>query len=230
MSPPLEDVLRDVRILLLGFDGPICSIFAGYPAAVVAQELREFVTGQGAPLSTAAMNSDDPLEVLRATEQTGDLVLTRETAAFLRERETIAATTATLTPGIQDVLWAAKATGRIIAVVSNYSSDAVDRFLELHGLAVGAAFGREDWMFPHNMKPDPLLVQKALIGARGVPAVLVGDSTTDVQAAHAAGARSIGYANKPGKVTQLEAVGANAVVTSMYALVPALVATAVPVN
>jgi len=80
------------------------------------------------------MRTDDPLEVLRATEQTGDLVLTRETAASLRERETAAVTTAALTPGIQDVLTAAKDTGRLVVVVSNNSDAAVGKFLELHDL------------------------------------------------------------------------------------------------
>jgi len=34
-------------MFLLDFDGPICSIFAEYPAAAVAREVREFVSGQG---------------------------------------------------------------------------------------------------------------------------------------------------------------------------------------
>ncbi|MEU8335545.1 HAD family hydrolase [Micromonospora tulbaghiae] len=173
------------------------------------------------------MKTDDPLEVLRATEQTGDLGLTRQTAALLRERETIAATTATLTPGIQEVLAAAKATGRTIAVVTNNSSEAAVTFLELHGFvsAVKAIFGRQDWMFPHQMKPHPRLVQMALMGAHGARAVLVGDSTTDVQAAHAAQARCIGYANKPDKAAQLRAVGADAVIASMHDLAAALTET-----
>jgi phosphoglycolate phosphatase-like HAD superfamily hydrolase len=227
-----QNVLRGVEILLLDFDGPICSIFAGYPAATVAQELREYVVGQGAQLADAAMWTDDPLEVLRATEHTGDLVLTRQAAALLRQCETIAATSATLTPGIREVLSAAKASGRIVAVVTNNADDAADAFLRLHGLAsaVEATLGRQDWMFPHQMKPDPLLVQMALMGAHGTPAVLVGDSITDVQAAHAAGARCIGYANKPGKVAQLQDVGADAVIMSMYELAAALTETPVLPN
>ncbi|MGW3615296.1 HAD family hydrolase, partial [Micromonospora sp. NPDC005163] len=52
--------------------------------------------------------------------------------------------------------------------------------------------------------------------------VLVGDSTTDIQAAQAAGVGSIGYANKPGKSEALTQVGADAVIRQMTELSTAL--------
>lgn len=229
-----DDVVRRVlsgtQILLLDFDGPICSVFSGYPARTVAQEVRQFVIGQGAPLSASAMATDDPLEVLRATEQTRDLVLTRETAAFLRERETIAAGTAELTPGITEVLEEAMRTDRTVVVVTENAGSTVDVVLERHGLtaAVEGVVGRHDWMFPHQLKPDPFLVQLALMGWRDVPAVLVGDSVTDVQAAHAAGVLAIGYASTPSDRTTLAAAGAEAVVGTMTELAAALCETPVP--
>jgi phosphoglycolate phosphatase len=51
---------------------------------------------------------------------------------------------------------------------------------------------------------------------------MVGDSTTDVHAARAAGVRAIGYANKPGKRERLARAGADAIVTDMASLVSAL--------
>jgi hypothetical protein len=36
----LNATMRATRYLLLDFDGPICSIFAGLPAPVVAQRLK----------------------------------------------------------------------------------------------------------------------------------------------------------------------------------------------
>lgn len=51
---------------------------------------------------------------------------------------------------------------------------------------------------------------------------LVGDSTTDVEAAHAICAATIAYANKPGKTERL--AGADAVITSMAELLDALAA------
>lgn len=37
----LATLLASVRCVLLDFDGPICSVFAGTPAAVVAERLRQ---------------------------------------------------------------------------------------------------------------------------------------------------------------------------------------------
>jgi phosphoglycolate phosphatase len=48
--------------------------------------------------------------------------------------------------------------------------------------------------------------------------VLVGDSTTDVAAAEAAGVRVLGFANKPGKDQRLRDAGADALVMSMSEL------------
>lgn len=226
----VRGVLSGTPILLLGFDGPICSVFSGYPARTVADEVPRFVVGQGAPLPAAAMATDDPLEVLAATEQTGDLILTRETAAFLRERETIAAATAELTPGITEVLAEAMRTDRMIVVVSENADSAVHTVLERHGLtaAVDGVIGRHDWMFPHQLTPDPFLVQLALMGTRDTPAVLVGDSVAAVQAAHAAGVLAIGYANTSGNRATLAAAGADAVIDTMTELATALRETPAP--
>ncbi len=39
----LEDLLARTNALVLDFDGPICAVFAGYPAAAVAAELHTIV-------------------------------------------------------------------------------------------------------------------------------------------------------------------------------------------
>lgn len=55
-------------------------------------------------------------------------------------------------------------------------------------------------------------------------AVLVGDSTTDMEAARAAGIECIGYANKPGKAEPFSEAGARTVITTLDDLVAALCA------
>ena len=45
----LDAILARTRYLLIDFDGPICSIFAGLPAPQVADQLRKFFAGQPAP-------------------------------------------------------------------------------------------------------------------------------------------------------------------------------------
>jgi phosphoglycolate phosphatase-like HAD superfamily hydrolase len=57
----------------------------------------------------------------------------------------------------------------------------------------------------------------AALTALGVPAAaaaFLGDSTTDITAAHSAGTMSIGYTNKPGKSSQLITAGADAMIHS----------------
>jgi beta-phosphoglucomutase-like phosphatase (HAD superfamily) len=70
--------------------------------------------------------------------------------------------------------------------------------------------------------PEPILTAASGLGVAPAACVLVGDSTTDVEASRAAGVCSIGYANKPGKVERLERAGADAIVTSMADIATAL--------
>ncbi|GAA4568130.1 hypothetical protein GCM10023176_21930 [Micromonospora coerulea] len=66
------------------------------------------------------------------------------------------------------------------------------------------------------------------LNARPSAAVLVGDSTTDIEAAHAAGVPCIRYANKPGRAERLAAAGADAIVTDMSHLAAVLARTRKP--
>jgi hypothetical protein len=79
--------------------------------------------------------------------------------------------------------------------------------------------GRED-TDPRLMKPDPFLLHEAIDALDGVPeaAVLIGDSTTDIEAARAAGIRVIGYLNKPIKHQTLS--HADALITATHELTP----------
>jgi beta-phosphoglucomutase-like phosphatase (HAD superfamily) len=83
---------------------------------------------------------------------------------------------------------------------------------------------------PTLLKPSPHFIEQAITGLGAPPSecVLIGDSTTDIQAANRAGIDSIGYANRPGKQAHLTATGAAAVVTSLADLVLPLRARARP--
>jgi phosphoglycolate phosphatase len=64
-TPPgsdLDTIVSRTRHLLLDFDGPICSIFAGLPAATVADRLRKLL-GDHAQLPDEIARTADPLEV-----------------------------------------------------------------------------------------------------------------------------------------------------------------------
>ena len=60
----LDDILRRTRHLLIDFDGPICSLFAGTPTVPVADRLRAVITRKEGPLPTAIENTTDWFEIL----------------------------------------------------------------------------------------------------------------------------------------------------------------------
>ena len=135
--------------------------------------------------------------------------------------------TAIPTPDARDVLLACHRTGRRVAVISNNAQVAVETYLQAHHLAehIDIIVGRTD-PDPRLLKPHPHLVLRALDALHGDPATsaFIGDSTSDIQSAKAAGTHSVGYANKPGKTDRLQDAGADAVVTSMAELHTALLA------
>lgn len=190
------------RAFLIDFDGPICSVFDGYPAADAARELASGVTP---PLASA---TNDPLEVLR-TVSSGQ-VETVDTK--LCDIELRAVETSMPNPEFPELL-------RVIgdrpwAVVSNNSAGAVRAYLERRqpesvGIPVfGRPFAR-----PDLMKPNPFLLLEAL-KVLEVPAAVtqfIGDSVSDIEAGHLAGIHTIGYANKPGKADLLAEAGADEV-------------------
>jgi beta-phosphoglucomutase-like phosphatase (HAD superfamily) len=116
-------------------------------------------------------------------------------------------------------------TGRVVTVVSNNTPAAVRTFLVKHNLGRYVAFvaGRSDES-PALMKPNPHLLIEASRAVHVPPnlSVLIGDSTSDIEAAHAAGASAIGYTNKPGKAEAFTELGVDAIVTDMREVAVAL--------
>lgn len=211
----LGQLLASCRYLLIDFDGPIAHVFAGLPAPLVAKRLRGMVEQHG--LVDALVDSDDPMQVLHVAK---DLPPNRRDAfeRALRAAEVEAVATAEPTPGIDQLLHACDRTGRQVAIVSNNSADAVRTYLGLHGLdGFVATVSARTSSDPSLLKPDPFLVDQAVEELHAEPAecVLIGDTVTDIEAAAAAGVRSIGHANKPGKATALRSAGADVVVATI---------------
>ncbi|MFF3854700.1 HAD family hydrolase [Micromonospora sp. NPDC002575] len=223
MTVALAAIVARARVVLLDFDGPVCSVFARHPASAVADGLRQLLLGQAVPLLPGIRHEPDPLAVLRFTATLGRPAVVRLVDEALTRAEVTAARTATPTPYGRQVIVAAHRTGRRVAVVSNNSAACVRAYLSAGRLTpyVHPVVGRPEGA-PGRMKPDPYPVLAALRELDAAPAdcVLVGDSATDVEAAHAAGIAAIGYANKPGKRARLAA--ADATIDSMAELVAAL--------
>jgi HAD superfamily hydrolase (TIGR01509 family) len=221
MTASLAELLRPTKVVLLDFDGPVCDLFAGYPARIIADELSAIVAEHGYPVS-----STDPPTLHMKVAQLNDPILRRTIADALRDAEIVAAATAKPTPGVEEIIRAAHATGRRIAIVTNNAAEAAEAYLELHGLVehVDLVVGRDVGMDPHLLKPNPHLVKLALNDLATDPdeAVFIGDSTTDVEAGRASKVPTIGYANKAGKRETLEGAGAAAVVEDLRDLVDPL--------
>ncbi len=77
------------------------------------------------------------------------------------------------------------------------------------------------------MKPSPYRVRMAVsqLDAKPGEAFFVGDSRSDVVAGKLAGVAVIGFADKPGKASQLDEAGADAVTTRLAEISTALRAT-----
>jgi beta-phosphoglucomutase-like phosphatase (HAD superfamily) len=217
----LGAIIARTRYLLLDFDGPICSIFAGLPAPTVAEKLRKLFSGE---LPEEIANTPDPIEVFKYSATVSDEMAIR-VEAEMADLEVAAVPTADPTPYVHQVIASARESGRVVGVVSNNSPRAVNAYLDRHGLSNGIALvvarTRHD---PTLLKPDPYLIDEAVRGLDAAPArsALVGDSFTDIEAAHSAGVASIGYANKPGKRARMTELEAGAVITSMADLVLSL--------
>jgi len=220
----LTRIVERTRWLLLDFDGPICSIFAGLPAFTVAAQLRDLLTAGGARLPASVLESSDPMDVLRSTAGL-EPALTARIEAALRAAELTATSTAKPTPHAREAIHACHASNRAVAIVSNNSQAAIEAYLRDNQLDhyVDLVIGRTQ---PDSMllKPSPYLVVYAIeaLDADRDACAFVGDTPSDIDSARAAGIRSIGFANKPGKHDRLVRAGADAIITTMADLATAL--------
>ncbi|MBC9002142.1 HAD family hydrolase [Micromonospora aurantiaca (nom. illeg.)] len=226
MSADLGHLLGEVGAVLLDFDGPVCSIFAGYPAPQVAAELVDLLRRRGVEVPPDLASEPDPLEVLRRASAAGNHGVTRAVEDALCEAERRAVETAAPTPYGREVIVAARQAGMPVAAVSNNSAGAVTAYLTAHRLAehvspvVGRAYAEPDRMKPN---PEPILQAVRSLGEPAARCVLIGDSLSDIEGARAAGVMVIGYANRPAKVDAFRLAGADAVVTSMGEIAAALI-------
>ena len=211
-----DAIVSATRHLLLDFDGPICSVFAGLPADVIADRLRKLF-GDNVPMPDDIARTPDPIEVFTyAATISTDLAARVE--AEMTDQELTAVATAAPTPYVHDVVTACHNSGRSVSIVSNNSARAVHAYLARHGLddriTLVVARTSHD---PALLKPSPHLITQAVEALEAEPGdcTLVGDSVTDVEGARLAGAHSIGYANEPGKPERLSEAGAGAIINSL---------------
>lgn len=214
-----SQLIEQSPTVLLDFDGPICAVFAGYSASSCSAAML----GRAAELGVKLYPADpiDPISVLRSLVGQASVIVREVESTFVGEEIRALQLTKPST-AIPDLLHKLQTAGHRLAIVTNNSGPAVNTFIHQHNLAdsVPTIVGRDE----HDMrllKPSPHLLVKALklLGTAPSQAVFVGDSVSDIEAARAASVRSIGYANKPTKANRLRLSGADAIITSMTALV-----------
>jgi HAD superfamily hydrolase (TIGR01509 family) len=206
------------RALLFDFDGPVCDFFAGFPAPDVAKRLRASL-GRHAP-GDWMPECSDPHEILRSSITLGPDVAYRANRE-LTALESEAVKSAEPTPHAAEAIRAARSRGEKVAIVSNNAASAITQYLSAHGLTadidyVSARTSPDTTL----MKPSPFLVTEALraLQARPLNAMLIGDQLSDVTAAHRAGVKAVGYANKAGKADEFRSASSDMIITSMSEL------------
>ncbi|MFB7845441.1 HAD family hydrolase [Streptomyces sp. NPDC002466] len=221
----LPDVLSNAQVVFFDFDGPVCDVFAGLPAPQVAEQLTLILMAKNAAAGAKAAETDDPIQILHIAHE-ADAELGRVVEEKLTEAEVEAVAVAgPPTSGAVEALQAVNASGKAVAVVSNNSAECVESFLKVHGLEryVARVVGRPTGQ-PHLMKPNPfpLITAAERMHIDVTNCTLIGDSLTDIQAAHTAGATVIAYANKPHKADLFTEAQADAITDEMQAIADAL--------
>ncbi|OZM72662.1 haloacid dehalogenase [Amycolatopsis antarctica] len=213
-SARLADVIEGASCLLVDFDGPICSVFSEFSPAAVAQELRTRLAVPGMP------ETNEPFDVLSYVAEHHPSAAERAENELAR-LESVAVRGAEPTPAADSVLRRFGETSTPLVVVSNNSARCVHEYLARHELAqyVSAVSSRTA-SDPRLLKPHPHLLHKAaeLAGRDVSHCVMIGDSATDIEAAQAVGAATVGYANKPGKRELFARLGADVIIDDMAAL------------
>ncbi|MFF7158703.1 HAD family hydrolase [Streptomyces sp. NPDC008139] len=228
-EPGLYALLNRARFLLLDFDGPVCRLFGGSPAADIARRMRDFLAGRG--LLPAGQRHDrnpalaagtDPHWLLARPWDRGTHAVLEGLLA-LGEQE--AAASAVPTPGADVFVRAVADSGRMLAITTNNALAAVETYLKNHdleGCFNGRVFGR-DPDDPARMKPDPDCLLRAMTAMEAAPedCLAIGDSPRDAVAALAAGVPFLGYARSEDRVARLRDVGPYPVVVGTADLVVA---------
>jgi HAD superfamily hydrolase (TIGR01549 family) len=211
----LPALLADAQAILFDFDGPLCDVFAGFPASTVARRL-EGILGE-------SFDTADPLEVLRQSVRFGrNATLAVELELIAAELEAIE--TSTPTHGGLKAVESCLAAKKSVGIVSNNSKQAVLRFLERERNAtvlypiVGRVYGE-----PALMKPNPYPMHLALknLGISPEKTVFIGDSLSDIEVGHITGTSIIAYANSSAKKVIFEQEG-EPIISSMLEIVAAM--------
>lgn len=208
--PAFQSALDAAELLILDFDGPICSVFSGLSASKVAIQLRNDLRKMH-PGSLLELDdtSNDPFDVLAYA-----IRYTPTTVAAIEERFTSyeyeAVKSATPTQGAHRLINSWSREQRPLAVVSNNSLSSIESYMQMHKLSESISFiSARTTQSVRYLKPAPDLLQAALDVFQIKPqkAVFIGDSMSDMVAGGLTGVKLVAFANKEWKISELAPVG-----------------------
>lgn len=216
----LASLVSSARYVLWDMDGPMCRLFAGYPAHQIAGELVDKIDqlGMGGLLTEQERSGNDPHDALRGVHERrpgSDLVL--ELEEWLTRRELQAVPKAMPTPHADPLIRTWSALGVRFAITTNNAALAAAAYVASRGLSdcFPYVYGRTANL--DLMKPNPHCLEEAIKAMGAVPSatLMIGDAATDLQAAQRAGVQFLGYARNADKEQILREAGAEAVVGSL---------------
>ncbi|MFK4099928.1 HAD family hydrolase [Streptomyces sp. NPDC019531] len=223
----LASLVTSARYVLWDLDGPICGLFAGYPAYEIAEQLVGQIDalGMGSLLTEQERSSSDPHDALWGVHRLrpgSDLVLELEEWLTVRELEAVPKAMPTMHADRLIRTWWAH--GARFAITTNNSARAAKAYIESRTLAdcFAHVYGRTQNL--DLMKPNPYCLEEAIkaMGADPSVTLMVGDAATDLKAARQAGVGFLGYARNPDKDRILRDAGAEVVVGSLEKVLDAL--------
>jgi len=213
------ELVQAAKAILLDFDGPVTALMPPPVNALAAAAARAALNGVDLPAEVAT--TTDHLAVLRWTAINAPRRLAAVEDACVT-KEIAAARTSKPTGGAFEFLRWCRQEDKSVVIVSNNAAEAITTYLNRFDLTalVRGIVGREPRR-PDLLKPHPSLVLAALELAQAEPqgAVLIGDSVTDIEVAHATRVQAVGYAKSPARGHALEEAGADALVSSLIGLV-----------
>ncbi|WP_327662260.1 MULTISPECIES: HAD family hydrolase [unclassified Streptomyces] len=227
-SGTLADLIASARHVLFDFDGPICRLFAGRPAAGIAREQVEWLDAQGlGDVLTDEERADaDPHAALRLLGRARpDTDLVEEMESRLTEQELRAVASAWPTEHADPLIRTWTAVGTRLAITTNNSAEAARRYIAGRGLSgcfEPHIYGRTRDLA--LLKPDPHCLNRAMsaMGAAPGATLMIGDAVSDLVAARRAGVAFLGYARNDRKEAVLREAGARQVTATLEPIIDIL--------
>ena len=213
-------LLRTRRLVVLDFDGPVTRLLPGQEFRRVTAGALDLATSLGLVPDDELTGLTDHVQLLRLLARR-DPAVAREVERWCTAQEVAAARSARPVEAAASFVAQCREQGTAVAVVTNNAPEAV-RAVLAHGgplLTALPVHGR-DPAAPERLKPAPDMLLAAARDADVPPAeaVMVGDSTSDVAAAQAAGMPCVGLSESAERRGELLAAGAVAVVADLTAL------------